>query len=169
MTLPAAVQQGSLLILAGIALFCLAKYLRSLLSGYSSPLLRLRGPPSENLVYGNFRQIGPDAAQLHLEWIKEYGTSFLGRFFFQVSILEVTSGPMRRTDTLQLPTLLTIDPRTINHVLTHTTDYEKPLESLKDLARILGEGQYPSISAQQASSSCKTTHCLRYAQMVSLS
>ncbi|KAI0743350.1 cytochrome P450 [Daedaleopsis nitida] len=121
MIIPAAVQQCSLLILAVIALLFLVNHLRRLLSGYFSPLLRLRGPPSENLVYGNFRQIGPDAAQLHLEWIKEYGTSFLGRFFFQ------------------LPTLLTIDPRTINHVLTHTTYYEKPLESLKDLARILGE------------------------------
>ena len=37
---------------------------------------------------------------------------------------------------------MTKDFRAINHVLTHSMDYEKPIEGRKALARFLGDGEF---------------------------
>ena len=37
---------------------------------------------------------------------------------------------------------MTKDFRAVNHVLTHSMDYEKPMEGRKALARFLGDGEF---------------------------
>ena len=41
---------------------------------------------------------------------------------------------------IQKDTLWTLDTRAINHILTHSTDYQKPESLRKGLAQLLGEG-----------------------------
>ncbi|OJA09059.1 hypothetical protein AZE42_04725 [Rhizopogon vesiculosus] len=59
---------------------------------------------------------------LHEQWVKEYGTTLKYKGFFY-------------TDRL-----FTMDTRALNHVLTHSSDYQKPSQVRYNLSRILGEG-----------------------------
>ncbi|KAI0744951.1 cytochrome P450 [Earliella scabrosa] len=113
---------GALVLIVGAIVFTVLKVLRTVIRRYLSPLRYLRGPPPNGLIYGNIMQMGPDHMELNRQWVKEYGTSFRGTGLFLA------------------PRLWTIDTRTINHVLTHSTDYYKPGESRRGLARILGQG-----------------------------
>lgn len=38
-----------------------------------------------------------------------------------------------------------MDTRAINHILTHSTDFEKPEEGRRGLARFLGNGKSPCV------------------------
>ncbi|KAI0779889.1 cytochrome P450 [Fomes fomentarius] len=113
---------GVLSLIIGVVLVGLIKILRRLLTIYVSPLRQLRGPPSKSFLYGNMVQIGPEHLELNRQWVKAYGTNFRGSGLFSA------------------PRLWTIDPRVINHILTHSMDYYKPGESRRNLARILGQG-----------------------------
>ncbi|KAI0741702.1 cytochrome P450 [Daedaleopsis nitida] len=94
---------------------------RAVVSIYLIPLRRLRGPPSDSLVFGHFKHIDANDVSSHRKWFGEYGASFRGSGLFCA------------------PRLWTIDPRVINHVLTHSMDYYKPPENRKVLSRILGQ------------------------------
>ncbi|KAI0743349.1 cytochrome P450 [Daedaleopsis nitida] len=116
-------QEGALVFLAGVVLVFLIRGIRrAVVSIYLTPLRRLRGPPSDSLVFGQFKRIGANDVSSHQKWFGEYGASFRGTGLFCA------------------PRLWTIDPRVINHVLTHSMDYYKPPESHKALGRILGQG-----------------------------
>ena len=43
---------------------------------------------------------------------------------------------------IQLDRLWTTDTRALNHILTHSADFQKPSEARRNLARIVGEGLY---------------------------
>lgn len=38
-----------------------------------------------------------------------------------------------------------MDTRALNHILTHSMDFEKPEEGRRGLARFLGNGKFPSV------------------------
>ena len=38
--------------------------------------------------------------------------------------------------------LWTTDTRALNHILTHSSDFQKPGEARRNLARVVGEGLY---------------------------
>ena len=42
---------------------------------------------------------------------------------------------------MQLDRLWTMDPRALNHIMTHSVDYQKPSQARRNLARILGTGE----------------------------
>ncbi|KAL5478248.1 hypothetical protein ACEPAI_2432 [Sanghuangporus weigelae] len=88
-----------------------------------SPLRNLRSPPSTSLIYGNVNEVRR-ASPLLEEWYKKYGKVMKckGRF-----------GEDQ---------LFTIDTRAINHILTHSFDYQKTKESRFFLSRLLGNGEF---------------------------
>ncbi|KAI0634026.1 cytochrome P450 [Trametes polyzona] len=86
-------------------------------------LKNLRGPPSPHWFYGNMQEIKEEGDAVALErWIAEYGTT------------------LKYKSSLNNDRLLTLDTRALNHVLTHSADYQKPEVSRSQLARVLGEG-----------------------------
>ncbi|KAI0677750.1 cytochrome P450 [Trametes maxima] len=95
--------------------------LRQALHIYRSPLCLLRGPPDAHLLFGNIQQVAKVIDSRVLEqWIENYGYNCLTRWF------------------LSIPCLWTADPRTLNHILTHSYDYPKPWEGGSHAVRLLG-------------------------------
>ncbi|KAF9645313.1 cytochrome P450 [Thelephora ganbajun] len=102
-----------------IFVFTLVKYqIRSA----KSPLRALPGPPSQSWFYGNVKQIFERGQSVAWdEWVSTYGKTF--RYPVMFNSLS----------------LFTTDPRAINHVLTHSDEFEKP-EDVKAVLELLGEG-----------------------------
>ncbi|CDO69788.1 hypothetical protein BN946_scf184766.g33 [Trametes cinnabarina] len=90
---------------------------------FTSPLLKLRGPPSSSWLFGHLKDKHlSDDDLLNDRWVKEYGPVCIIREFFNMAVLLAT------------------DTRAINHVLTHSAHYHKPAQAQRDLSRLLGEG-----------------------------
>ncbi|KAI0759033.1 cytochrome P450 [Fomes fomentarius] len=105
---------------------------------YLSPITRLPGPPCPSLLYGNFRQISNVRNSLIMrDWAEKYGPNCLIRWF------------------LQTPSLWTIDPVTVGHIMSHSYNYEKPMEGRRTTARLIGqsiiiaEGDNPAFGPAQ--------------------
>ncbi|KAF7792238.1 hypothetical protein EIP86_003274 [Pleurotus ostreatoroseus] len=110
------------LVLVGVlyALWTLAVILVRI---YTSPLRRLPGPPRDSLFFGNFKAIlKADNSVLQEKWVAEYGDviAYPGVF-----------GVWR---------LVTLDTKALNHILTHSSIYQKPEQSRYHLARTVGPG-----------------------------
>jgi len=41
---------------------------------------------------------------------------------------------------IQDPNLCTVDPKAVNHILSHPYDYHKPEQARYNLSRVIGEG-----------------------------
>lgn len=106
---------------------------------YFSPLRHVPGPPNPSLLYGNFKDIWKhDMGVIRDLWAQEYGTTFKFKGFFSVRPSVCTRNS---SDTkVQRDRLYTLDPRAINHILTHSTEFTKPPMVTNNLSRILGEG-----------------------------
>lgn len=88
-----------------------------------SPLRALPGPKGTSWLYGNLKDIfNAENSVLHERWVGQYGPTlkYKGLFFSD--------------------RLFTMDTRALNHVLTHSSDYQKPSQVRYNLSRILGEG-----------------------------
>ncbi|KAH7929281.1 cytochrome P450 [Leucogyrophana mollusca] len=89
----------------------------------TSPLRNIRGPKSTSWLYGNMKDIfEAENSVLHEQWVKEYGPTLKYQGF------------------LNIDRLFTMDLRALNHVLTHSNDYQKPEQVRYNLSQILGEG-----------------------------
>ncbi|KAG8215922.1 cytochrome P450 [Butyriboletus roseoflavus] len=124
--------------------FLLWKALQLVWPGYNSPLRHLRGPKGTSLILGNLGEIVNNVCHYHPtrvplrrfipnfvlqetsvpfeKWVKEYG------------------GTLRFKGFLNNNQLFTVDTRAVNHVLTHSNDYQKPPDARRGLALIFGEG-----------------------------
>ncbi|KAG2131029.1 cytochrome P450 [Suillus clintonianus] len=88
-----------------------------------SPLRALPGPKGTSWIYGNLKDIfNAENSVLHEQWVKQHGTTLKYKGFFYSD------------------RLFTMDTRALNHVLTHSSDYQKPSQVRYNLSRILGEG-----------------------------
>lgn len=88
-----------------------------------SPLRALPGPKGTSWLYGNLKDIfNAENSVLHEQWVGKYGTTMKYKGFFFSD------------------RLFTMDTRALNHVLTHSSDYQKPPQVRYNLSRILGEG-----------------------------
>lgn len=88
-----------------------------------SPLRVLQGPKGTSWLYGNLKDIfKAENSVLHEQWVGQYGTTLKYKGFFFSD------------------RLFTMDTRALNHVLTHSSDYQKPSQVRYNLSRILGEG-----------------------------
>ncbi|KAH8102301.1 cytochrome P450 [Cristinia sonorae] len=88
-----------------------------------SPLRRLPGPPSPSWIWGQFKEIfKAEHSVLHEKWIEQYGhtISYAGMF--------------------GSPRLYTHDERALNHIMTHSMDYQKPETARFNLTSVLGAG-----------------------------
>ncbi|EIN14704.1 cytochrome P450 [Punctularia strigosozonata HHB-11173 SS5] len=111
---------------ATIAVYATWQALSILWERARSPLRKLQGPASPSWLLGNLAQLfADDPGSVQASWLQQYGTTFKISGFFNVS------GRDR---------LCTADPRALNHVLTHSADYQKPAFARYNLSRILGEG-----------------------------
>ncbi|KAI0364506.1 cytochrome P450 [Pilatotrama ljubarskyi] len=94
-----------------------------ILGPFTSPLLRLPGPPSPSWFLGNLKQVREsENDSIHDQWVEEYGSVVMYRGF------------------LQMPRLLTTDTRALNYILTHSAEYQKPAQAQRFLSRLLGKG-----------------------------
>ncbi|KAI0075643.1 cytochrome P450 [Panus rudis PR-1116 ss-1] len=99
------------------------KVIPFLLAPYLSPLRSLPGPPSPSWLYGQMKGImASENSVLHEEWIEKYGRNITYTTFFSMN------------------RLLTVDTRALNHILTHSFDFQKPTETRELLTRLLGLG-----------------------------
>ena len=78
------VKDGALILLLGILI---VKLLQRLVPLYTSPLRRLRGPPSASFVYGNVLQLAPDNIHLAHRWLGEYGPTLRLNGLFGVRLI----------------------------------------------------------------------------------
>ncbi|KAI1791336.1 cytochrome P450 [Ganoderma leucocontextum] len=111
-----------LVFISGVVLVALVNLWRRQSPRYLSPLRHLRGPRAQSLLFGNFNQLSASYQALNREWVEEYGPNVKVHGVFNV------------------PSLFTIDTKSIHHILTHTTDYRKPRDSLRLLAGLSGRG-----------------------------
>ncbi|KAI9068653.1 cytochrome P450 [Trametes sanguinea] len=92
---------------------------------YTTALKNLPGPPSPSWFYGNMKLIRSDENSdfiVQERWSEEYGPHIMYRGF------------------LSHDRVWTLDTRALNHVLTHSIDYQKPEMARRGLANLIGEG-----------------------------
>jgi len=107
----------------GGTIFVIVKAIRPLWRSYRSPLRLLPGPPNPSFFFGQMREIfKADNSVLHEAWVEKYGPNVTYKGLLG----------MRR--------LFTVDTRALNHILTHSTDYQKPDLARENLGRLLGNG-----------------------------
>ncbi|KLO13377.1 cytochrome P450 [Schizopora paradoxa] len=113
-------------LLASVATFTVIKIWRILTFwtwSYSSPLRDIPGPKRTSLLLGNLEEIRrSESSVLHEEWVKKYGKVVVYKGF------------------MNMDRIYTMDTRALNHVLTHSIDYQKPYEAREGLSRLLGDG-----------------------------
>ncbi|OCH90693.1 cytochrome P450 [Obba rivulosa] len=115
------------LVYAGLA-YALFKGVQYVLKPHFSSLRYLPGPPRSDLIYGNLKEIFQEENSvlhevLHESWVEKYGNTIKYKVF------------------LNMNRLYTVDLKALNHILTHSADYQKPLQSRYFLSRILGKGE----------------------------
>ncbi|KAI0668208.1 cytochrome P450 [Trametes maxima] len=94
-----------------------------LLRPYKTTLKNLPGPPSPSWIFGVMKAIQNEDNSVPQErWAAEYGSTIMYRGF------------------LNLDRLWTLDTRALNHILTHSAEYQKPEGARRSLAKIVGEG-----------------------------
>ncbi|KAF8554640.1 cytochrome P450 [Imleria badia] len=108
---------------ASVTAFGLWKFFQFVYHQFTSPIRHLRGPKGTSWLYGNMRDIwNAEDSVLHEEWVKQYGNTLKYKGLFNSN------------------RLFTMDTRAINHVLTHSIDYQKPSQVRYNLSQVLGEG-----------------------------
>ncbi|TFY55501.1 hypothetical protein EVJ58_g8212 [Rhodofomes roseus] len=101
----------------------LYKLVELLVAPLFSPLRSLPGPPSPSFIFGNLKEIfDAENSVLHEAWTDKYGNTFKYKAWFNQD------------------RLYTLDTRALNHVLSHSIDYQKPSLARFNLGEILGEG-----------------------------
>ncbi|KAH0833995.1 cytochrome P450 [Lanmaoa asiatica] len=108
---------------ASVIILGLWKVFHIVYGTFTSPIRHLPGPKRRSWILGNLREVvGVENIEIHEEWVKQCGNTFAYGGFF---------GRNR---------LFTIDTRAINHVLTHSTDYQKHSQARHTLSEIVGSG-----------------------------
>ncbi|KAI0329989.1 cytochrome P450 [Cubamyces sp. BRFM 1775] len=114
---------GVVALVSAILIILLHKLGPSLVRAYTTALKNLPGPPSDHWFFGNLKTIQEEDNSVPQErWTAQYGQNLIYRGFFN-------------TDRLW-----TMDTRALNHILTHSVDYQKPEDARRNLAKILGRG-----------------------------
>lgn len=112
----------------------------------ATALRNLPGPPSPSWFYGNFQETNAEERSIVQErWIAKYGPNLVYKNFLNVRSTPnacgdgdvLTSTHLRA----QNDRLYTIDTRALNHILTRSVDYQKPIVARRNLAKVLGEGE----------------------------
>ncbi|KAI0701859.1 cytochrome P450 [Cytidiella melzeri] len=89
----------------------------------SSPLRNLPGPPNAHFFWGHARNIyNADHSVLQEQWVQEYGPTISYNGLMSVN------------------TLWTMDTRALQHILTNTYTFQRPLHNRFHLARLAGPG-----------------------------
>ncbi|KAF9480874.1 cytochrome P450 [Pholiota conissans] len=118
-----ALQRLGLALGGSMVLFCVYQTLELLYAELTSPLRDLPGPPSENMFFGNFRELfSSDSSAVQQKWTEKYGKTIKYK-----GIMGITR-------------LYTTDLKAVNHFLVNTQTYQKPAAAIYNLTRILGEG-----------------------------
>ncbi|GBE88427.1 cytochrome P450 [Sparassis crispa] len=106
-----------------VVFFTFWKLVKVLIWRYNSSLRYLPGPPSSHWLWGNMKAIfDAEHSVLHEEWVERYGPTIKYHGFFN------------------LDRLFTMDMRALNHVLSHSMNYEKPEHTRFNLSQVLGSG-----------------------------
>ncbi|KAI8994051.1 cytochrome P450 [Trametes punicea] len=117
------IRQDVLVVALAAITYVIWKVYRWWIFVYRSPLQVLPGPPNPSLLYGNSKEVfSVEDNALPEKWFIQYGKHFVDRDFFMT------------------PRLWTIDPRALNHILTHANDYQRAEASRRFLADTLGRG-----------------------------
>lgn len=138
-----------------IVLYGVYKLGVQLLAPYFSPLRDLPGPKSKSFIWGNLGEIRKaENSKLHEEWIEKYGKVIKYKGFFNVSCILPSSVNTPAHLSQQTDRLYTTDMRALNHILTHSVDYQKPEMARFNLARLLGDGKHLNPTLSSLNSRC---------------
>lgn len=89
----------------------------------TTPLRHLPGPPTESLFWGNMLSIQKEENSVPQErWVEQYGSTIAYKGLF---------GLWR---------LWTMDTRALNHIMTHSTIYQRPPSGRYQLSLVVGPG-----------------------------
>ncbi|KAH7910386.1 cytochrome P450 [Hygrophoropsis aurantiaca] len=103
--------------------FVLWKIGKHVVHQLTSPLRHINGPKSTSWLFGNMRNLFKSEDLVLLEeWTQEYGQTLKFHVF------------------LNTVCLFTTDLRAMNHILTHSVDYQKPEPFRHGLSQILSKG-----------------------------
>ncbi|KAJ7885368.1 cytochrome P450 [Mycena leptocephala] len=106
-----------------VGAYALYQILKLVWEELNSPLRHLPGPKSTHLFYGNLKDIWKaENSVLHEQWVQEYGSTLKYKGFFG------------------LTRLYTTDTKALNHFLTNSNIYQKPMPARYSLSRIVGPG-----------------------------
>ncbi|KAI0768801.1 cytochrome P450 [Trametes elegans] len=112
-----------LAVIAALAAYALWRAYRLLSFVLLTPLRNLPGPRASSWVYGNLKDVAAvENSFLPDRWFEQYGKHYVDHEFFMT------------------PRLWTLDPRAIQHVLTHNDDYARPEENRRILIEVMGRG-----------------------------
>ncbi|KAI0357859.1 cytochrome P450 [Trametes cingulata] len=115
--------QSILAVVFGLTGFIVWSIWPFLIRPITTPLKNLPGPPSPSWLWGNLKVIHEEDNSVPQErWAAEYGPIITYKSFFSMD------------------RLWTLDLRALNHILTHSADYQKPDGARRNLAKILGKG-----------------------------
>ncbi|OJT05109.1 Cytochrome P450 72A14 [Trametes pubescens] len=90
---------------------------------YLTPLRILPGPPAPSLVYGNLNEFAEVEGSFFADQMfAKYGKTYVDREFFMT------------------PRLWTLDTRALNHVFTHSVEYSRPEENVRQRIKQFGQG-----------------------------
>ncbi|PCH43025.1 cytochrome P450 [Wolfiporia cocos MD-104 SS10] len=107
----------------GIIAYALWKLALILIAPYTSTIRDLPGPPNRSWLFGNLREIfEADGAVLHEAWVEQYGLT------------------IKYKGWLNSDRLYTMDTRALNHILSHSSIYQKPPMARYQLSQLLGKG-----------------------------
>jgi len=112
---------SQLVLSAGVALVLWVFFKAWNIYRFKSHLHSIEGPKSSHWFYGNHIDLIRTNQAVIEQWIEKYGST------------------MRIYGIFSTPKLCTIDPRAVNHILSHPYDYYKP-EMARYRLSILGEG-----------------------------
>ncbi|KAI5118123.1 hypothetical protein M0805_008032 [Coniferiporia weirii] len=101
-----------------LAVYALLRLVRHLLRPLFSPLRYLPGPENDSYISGNLEKLREGS----VGWVEKYGKVMKCKGFF---------GEDR---------LFTLDMKAINHIMTHSFDYQRPPQARVSLSRIVGPG-----------------------------
>ncbi|KAI0736683.1 cytochrome P450 [Fomitopsis betulina] len=113
-----------LLPVVGVALlYALWKATQQYLGWYNSSLRYMPGPPCSNILKGNLPEMRTEEpGVMHERWVEQYGHVFLFKGSVNANVV------------------MTVDPKAINYILTHSHDYPKPEMTRFALSKIVGPG-----------------------------
>lgn len=128
----------------GFLFYGLCKLIHQILRLYFSALRDIPGPKSNSFIFGHSQEVqGIEGSTLLHDWIGQYGKIIKIKLFLGVR-LSLAEPKVQNSSQIQREAIIIMDTRAINHILTHSMDFQKPGKGRRGSGRsvrFLGNGK----------------------------